>query len=91
MGRYLGSKTEIKEALKNKDWSFLEYAIDFEKNICELESDVHNSDDPEEIANRTLIAGAEFYDAEWCGVVEVDLFLNKWARSGGIARKQKKH
>lgn len=31
MGRYLGSKTEIKEALKNKDWSFLEYAIDFEK------------------------------------------------------------
>lgn len=89
MGRYLGSKTEIKEALKNKDWSFLEYAIDFEKNICELESDVHNSDDPEEIANRTLIAGAEFYDAEWCGVVEVDLFLNKWAPKWWYSKKTK--
>lgn len=89
MGRYLGSKTEIKEALKNKDWSFLEYAIDFEKNICELESDVHNSDDPEEIANKTLIAGAEFYDAEWCGVVEVDLFLNKWAPKWWYSKKTK--
>lgn len=50
---------------------------------------MHNSDDPEEIANRSLIAGTEFYDAEWCGVVEVDLFLNKWSPKWWYSKKNK--
>ena len=58
---------------------YITYCIEQERSISELESGLHTNDDPGEIANKALAAACAFYDADWAGVIEIDLELNIWA------------
>lgn len=58
---------------------YITYCIEQERSISELESGLHTNDDPGEIANKALAAACSFYDADWAGVIEIDLELNIWA------------
>ncbi|WP_442858920.1 GAF domain-containing protein [Anaeromassilibacillus sp. 1001302B_160321_C8] len=49
------------------------------RSISELESGLHTNDDPAEIAKKALVTACAFYDADWAGVIEIDLELNIWA------------
>lgn len=69
----------------------IQYALDFERALRELESQLHNTDDPELIAQEMLVKAVEFYDGDWCGVVEADLEVGAWTplwwynrRTGGM-------
>ena len=58
---------------------YVTYCIEQEKTISELESGIHTNDDPGEIAKKALAAACTFYEADWAGVIEIDLELNIWA------------
>ena len=61
------------------DSEYITYCIEQEKTISELESGLHTNDDPEVIAKKALAAACAFYDADWAGIIELDLELNIWA------------
>ena len=57
---------------------YVQYAISFEKELRTLEAKLHSEEDPELIAKLTLMAAAEFYDGDWCGIIEGDLEMEAW-------------
>ena len=69
-----------KEALEEEVQTdeYVQYAIAFEKNLSLLERALHSEEEPELIAQKTLIAAAEFYDGDWCGIIEGDLEMEAW-------------
>lgn len=56
----------------------IEYALAFEKNMTLLEKQLHSEEEPELIAQKALIAAAEFYDGDWCGIIEIDVEMEAW-------------
>lgn len=46
---------------------------DFFEALSALEEKIHIMEDPKEIGIEALKAACEFYDADWCGVLDVDL------------------
>lgn len=55
------------------------YCQDLEQTLSSLESNLHTSDDPEEIATMALKTACEFYHADWAGLIELDLNLGLWS------------
>ena len=58
---------------------YAKYCQDLEQTLSTLEANLHSSDDPEEIAMMALKTACEFYQADWAGLLEVDLNLNLWS------------
>lgn len=56
-----------------------EYSQNVEQALSQLESQLHNSDDPEEVIMHMLAAATEFYDGDWAGVLEADLVMKVWS------------
>lgn len=50
-----------------------QYALDFLHELTRLEHELHGSGDPNQIAMGALKSGCEFYQAEWCGILDVDM------------------
>lgn len=71
----MASKTEI----DFNRFEYLQYAQDVEKTLRNLESQLHNSDDPEEVIMHMLAAVTEFYDGDWAGILEADLVMKVWS------------
>ena len=64
-----------------EEWSFgdIQRAIDFENSINDLEAQLYNRRlSPKEVAQQVLRATCQFYDADWCGLIQVDLDLSLW-------------
>ena len=57
---------------------YIQYAIAVEQNLRILEAGLHVSDDANEIAMSALMKACEFYQANWCGFISVDLDLGLW-------------
>ena len=55
------------------------YALNVEQTLSQLESQLHNSDDPEEVIMNMLAAATEFYDGDWAGILEADLVMKVWS------------
>lgn len=61
------------------DFDHIQYAIDFERTMNELESQLYYCHlPPKEVALRVLEATCKFYDGDWCGLIQVDLDLGLW-------------
>lgn len=65
----------------------VQYAIEFENTLHRLESQLHNTDDATTIAKEMLVTAAEFYDGDWCGILEIDLTLGAWTPLWWFNRK----
>lgn len=61
-----------------EEFEYTNYAKHVEKTLCNLEANLHNSDDPEEIASFTLKTACDFYQGDWAGILEIDMELNIW-------------
>lgn len=72
-------KTDAPKGQKSVTQEEIDFALDFVNTVSTLEAMLHSSDDPEEIATQTLKTACEFYHADWCGFLEVDLDLGLWA------------
>ena len=55
-----------------------EYSMNLERTLRILETTLHNTDNPEDIAIQTMAAVCKFYDADFCGVLDVDLDVGVW-------------
>ena len=55
---------------------YVQYSIDYARTLTELEKKLHSCEDPSVIAMDALKAGAAFYEADWCGVIEVDFEMD---------------
>lgn len=70
-----------------KQQEYNQYTIEMDQVITHLVDDLHNSDDPTEILQETLIAVTEFYDGDWAGVMEADLTMKIWSTYWWYNRK----
>ena len=71
-------KTEAPKGQETVTQEEIDFALDFVNTVSTLEAMLHTSDDPEEIAIQTLKTACEFYEADWCGFLEVDMELGLW-------------
>ena len=69
-------KELLEEDVQTND--YVQYALAFEKHLSMLERELHSEEEPELIAQKALIAAAEFYDGDWCGIIEGDLEMEAW-------------
>lgn len=60
-------------AFSRYDCEYIEYCIEQEQTISKLETCLHTTDDPKEIAMKTLKTACDFYGADWASVIEMDL------------------
>ena len=63
------------KGLEQYDDDYVSYCIEQEQTVSELESALHTSDNPNDIAIQTLKTVCTFYDADWAGLLELDLEL----------------
>ena len=61
------------------DSEYIKYCIEQEQTISKLETCLHATDDPKEIAMKTLKTACDFYGADWASVIELDLSLGVWS------------
>lgn len=69
---------QIKVNGQSHDEEYVQYCIELEVTLNQLESHLHTSDDPQEIATKTLKTACAFYGGDWSGILEVDLDLDLW-------------
>lgn len=60
------------------DDEYIRYCVELEQTVSALETQLHTSDNPEEIAMQTLKTACLFYGGDWAGIMEVDLNLDTW-------------
>lgn len=66
------------ESMQQYDEEYIRYCIEQEQVVAALESHLHISDDPKEIALQTLKTACAFYGGDWAGIFEVDMDLGVW-------------
>lgn len=71
-------KTDAPKGQKSVTQEEIDFALNFVNTVSTLEAMLHSGDDPEKIATQTLKTACEFYHADWCGFLEVDLDLGLW-------------
>lgn len=54
------------------------YAQAFLECLTTLDAELHGITDPQEVGLKALSAACDFYDADWCGVLDVDMKLELW-------------
>ena len=69
-------ETEIADPWQTE---YIQYAQNVEQALNQLESQLHNSDDPGEVIMNMLAAATEFYDGDWAGILEADLVMKVWS------------
>lgn len=70
---------DLTSPIEADPYEYIQYAQDVEQALSHLESQLHNSDDPEEIIMQMLVAATTFYDGDWAGIMEADLTIKIWS------------
>lgn len=71
-------KALLPPKLRNYDMDELCYCVELKETLALLESQLHISDDPYEIAVTAMRAACGFYQADWSGLLEIDTDLGIW-------------
>ena len=59
---------------EERSFGDIQRAIDFDNSMNDLESQLYYRRlSPKEVAQQVLKATCQFYDADWCGLIQVDL------------------
>ena len=61
-----------------EEYQELLHSRQFERELIELEHRLHNAEDPMEISIEVLKTACRFYDADWAGVLFVDMEAAVW-------------
>ena len=59
-------------AQSEEDEAQHEYAVALQKCLIDLANEVYGVADPKDISQRVLRQACIFYDADWCGMFDVD-------------------
>ena len=69
----------VQHEFSQYDSEYIKYCIEQEQTISNLETCFHTTDDPKEIAMKTLKTACDFYGADWASVIDLDLSLGVWS------------
>ena len=70
---------QLDQVCESPDSESIQCALDFENTMNNLETQLYYRHlPPKEVALRVMEAACKFYDADWCGLIQVDLDLNLW-------------
>ena len=75
---FVGGIIMLQSAQEYEEHSFddIQRALDIELAVKALEAQLcYEPHSPEEVAHQILKAACKFYDADWCGLIQVDLDL----------------
>ena len=67
-----------KQNPEQEQTEYILYAQEVESTLRHLESQLHESDDSEEIIHNVMKTACEFYQGDWVGFLELDLELDLW-------------
>ena len=67
-----------KQNPEQEQTEYIQYAQEVESTLRHLESQLHESDDSEEIIHNVMKTACEFYQGDWVGFLELDLELDLW-------------
>jgi len=70
--------TEVNTSPKAVGKDEVAYLQEFQSCIMTLANEVYGFSEPKEIALCALKKACEFYDADWCGIFDVDMMLKFW-------------
>ena len=70
---------QLDQVCESPDSENIQCALDFENTMNNLETQLYYRHlPPKEVALRVMEAACKFYDADWCGLIQVDLDLGLW-------------
>ena len=70
---------QLDQVCESPDSESIQCALDFENTMNNLETQLYYRHlPPKEVALRVMEAACKFYDADWCGLIQVDLDLGLW-------------
>ena len=70
---------QLDQVCESPDFESIQCALDFENTMNNLETQLYYRHlPPKEVALRVMEAACKFYDADWCGLIQVDLDLGLW-------------
>lgn len=75
----MNDENEMPDVNSEEGKNYVQYCIEYTTAMTTLEAQLHSCEDPEVIAMSALKVGADFYDGDWCGVIESDLEMEVWA------------
>ena len=70
--------SEIEKDTIGDSQEYVQYAIEIERTLHELQKDLSNTLDPKQAAMGVLRVATNFYDADWCGILDVDSEVGVW-------------
>ena len=81
---------QLDQVCESPDSESIQCALDFENTMNNLEMQLYYRHlPPKEVALRVMEAACKFYDADWCGLIQVDLDLGRGSHSGGTMNAKK--
>ena len=81
---------QLDQVCESPDSESIQCALDFENTMNNLETQLYYRHlPPKEVALRVMEAACKFYDADWCGLIQVDLDLGCGSHSGGTMNAKK--
>ena len=72
------SLTESSEEDVGNDIEYVRYAVEIERTIHKLHGEIAGCSDPQKVALSVMETVAQFYDADWCGIIHIDLDVGVW-------------
>ena len=55
---------------------YVQYAIEIERTLHNMQKELNTCIDPRKAAMLIMRVATEFYDADWCGILDVDMEYN---------------
>ena len=72
------SLTESSEEDVGNDIEYVRYAVEIERTIHKLHGKIAGCSDPQKVALSVMETVSQFYDADWCGIIHIDLDVGVW-------------
>lgn len=57
---------------------YVQYAIEIERTLHNMQKELNTCIDPRKAAMLIMRVATEFYDADWCGILDVDMEIVVW-------------
>ena len=57
---------------------YVQYAIEIERTLHNMQKELNICIDPRKAAMLIMRVATEFYDADWCGILDVDMEIGVW-------------
>lgn len=66
------------EADVGNEMEYVRYAVEIERTIHRLHGEIAGCEDPKKVAMSVMETISRFYDADWCGIIHIDLDVGVW-------------